>query len=226
MNETTATPRHNRLKASELRGYVERLERLKAEKKTISDDEKVVMAEAKAAGYTPAAIRYVIKEREKTPAEREETDALRDLYMDAMGMGAGPLFRALSHFGDDALSRDALVERMKPVVPEGGEIIVKVGGKPVRIFREKGGEAQVEDHVERPAPAAGNAGAAAPPRNVWRHDVPDCTVGEAEEFGGDAYRQNMRVIDNPFPPDDKRRMRWDLGWRRASGSDGMGEDDE
>ncbi len=47
--------------AQRLRGFVERVEHIREQKKQLGDDEKAVMAEAKAEGYVPAAIRYVVK---------------------------------------------------------------------------------------------------------------------------------------------------------------------
>lgn len=47
----TATDATYRVTADELRQFIERFERLEAEKKDIADQQKEVMAEAKARGY-------------------------------------------------------------------------------------------------------------------------------------------------------------------------------
>ena len=75
--------------ANQLRAFVERIERLEEEKKTIADDIKDVYAEAKGNGYDVKILRKVVSLRKKQPHEREEEEAVLDLYMHALGM-AGP----------------------------------------------------------------------------------------------------------------------------------------
>ena len=72
-----------------LRSFVERIERLEEEKKVIADDIKDVYAEAKGTGFDVKILRKIISLRRKQPHEREEEDAILDLYMHALGM-AGP----------------------------------------------------------------------------------------------------------------------------------------
>lgn len=69
-----------------LRQYVERIERLEEEKKTIAEDMKEVFGEAKANGFDVKIIRKVISLRKMEAADREEQEALLDLYMQALGM--------------------------------------------------------------------------------------------------------------------------------------------
>lgn len=75
--------------ADQLRAFVERIERLEEEKKVIADDVKDVYAEAKGNGYDVKILRKVVSLRKKQPHEREEEEAVLDLYMHALGM-AGP----------------------------------------------------------------------------------------------------------------------------------------
>ncbi|MEW5425116.1 DUF2312 domain-containing protein [Amorphus sp. 3PC139-8] len=75
--------------ADQLRAFVERIERLEEEKKTIADDVKDVYAEAKANGYDTKILRHLIRLRNQDKAEREEQEALLDLYMHALGMVSG-----------------------------------------------------------------------------------------------------------------------------------------
>lgn len=80
---------HNRtggIAGDQLRSIVERIERLEEEKKTIADDIKDVYAEAKANGFDSKTIREVVKRRKMDGAERQEQEALLDLYMHALGM--------------------------------------------------------------------------------------------------------------------------------------------
>jgi uncharacterized protein (UPF0335 family) len=71
---------------SQLRSFVERIERLEEEKKGIADDIRDVFAEAKGQGFDTKVMRQVIRLRKKEPAERQEEEALLDLYMHALGM--------------------------------------------------------------------------------------------------------------------------------------------
>lgn len=72
--------------AGQLRAFIERIERLEEEKKTISDDIKEVFAEAKGTGFDVKAMRTIIRLRKKDQAEREEEEAMLDLYLSALGM--------------------------------------------------------------------------------------------------------------------------------------------
>ena len=74
--------------AGQLRSFVERIERLEEEKKGIADDIRDVFAEAKGNGYDTKVMRQVIRLRKKDAAERQEEEALLDLYMHALGMAA------------------------------------------------------------------------------------------------------------------------------------------
>ena len=76
----------------QLRSFIERIERLEEEKKALSDDIRDVFAEAKGNGFDTKVMRQVIRLRKKEPAERQEEEAILDLYMHALGMvpGAGP----------------------------------------------------------------------------------------------------------------------------------------
>src|SRR5690606_13655429 len=71
---------------AQLRSVVERIERLEAEKAAISADIKEVYAEAKGNGFDPKILRKVIRLRKVDPSERDEEQALLDVYMHALGM--------------------------------------------------------------------------------------------------------------------------------------------
>lgn len=72
--------------ADQLKQFIERIERLEEEKQTIADDIKDVYAEAKSTGYDTKIMKQVIKIRKQDKAEREEQEALLDLYLSALGM--------------------------------------------------------------------------------------------------------------------------------------------
>jgi len=75
-----------RVTAGELRAFVERFEKLDAEKKDLSDQQKEVMAEAKSRGYDTAVLRKIIALRKMDPQEISEAEAALELYKEALGM--------------------------------------------------------------------------------------------------------------------------------------------
>lgn len=70
----------------QLKSIVERVERLEEEKKAIADDIRDIFAEAKANGFDTKVLRQVVRLRKQDLAERQEQDAVRDLYLQALGM--------------------------------------------------------------------------------------------------------------------------------------------
>ncbi len=82
----TASPVKGNVAAAELRQFVERLERLEEEKKAISDDMRDVFAELKGRGYDVKAVRQILKIRKQDQAERQEQEAILDVYLEALGM--------------------------------------------------------------------------------------------------------------------------------------------
>ena len=70
----------------QLKSLVERIEKLEEEKKAITGDIKEIYAEAKAHGFDTKILRKVIGLRKKDLHEREEEEAILDLYLHALGM--------------------------------------------------------------------------------------------------------------------------------------------
>ena len=70
----------------QLRSFIERIERLEEEKKTISDDIKEVYSELKGSGFDTKAVREVIRLRKKEDHGRQEEEAMVELYKNALGM--------------------------------------------------------------------------------------------------------------------------------------------
>jgi uncharacterized protein (UPF0335 family) len=75
-----------RVTASELRQFIERVERLEVEKKDIADQIKEVMAEAKGRGYDTKVMRKIISERKREPDDISEEEAVLEMYREALGM--------------------------------------------------------------------------------------------------------------------------------------------
>jgi uncharacterized protein (UPF0335 family) len=72
--------------ADELKQFIERIERLEEEKAGIASDIKDVFAELKGRGFDTKAVRSILRIRKKDHAERQEEEAILELYMQALGM--------------------------------------------------------------------------------------------------------------------------------------------
>ena len=73
----------------QLRSLIERIERLEEEKKALAADIREVYAEAKANGFDTKIVRKVVTLRKKERHEREEEEAMIELYLNALGMLPG-----------------------------------------------------------------------------------------------------------------------------------------
>ena len=71
---------------ADILAFIERAEQLEAEKRDIGESLKEVWAEAKGCGYDTKALREIVKRRKMAQADREEAQAVLDLYMNAIGM--------------------------------------------------------------------------------------------------------------------------------------------
>ena len=76
----------NDVQQEEFNQFVDRIERLEAEKKELSDDIREVYSEAKGRGFDVKVMRQVIRLRKMDPADRQETEFLRDEYKKLLGM--------------------------------------------------------------------------------------------------------------------------------------------
>ena len=79
-------PPAHRFAKDHLKAFVERVERLEEEKKTISDDIRDVYTEAKANGFDTKALRAIVRMRKEDADERREHEAVLETYMHALGM--------------------------------------------------------------------------------------------------------------------------------------------
>lgn len=227
MTDDSTTSTSNTVSGEKLRSFVERIERLTGEKKAIGDDIRLVFAEAKSDGFDNKYLKSIVKLRAVPPSERQENEAIMEMYMAAMGMTSEtPLFRHVQGMNRDSMAREAVVNALKLLAPEDGEITIRVGqGARVRIWRDRDGS-HAEEVTERPAqpmePANMRAEKPSRANAAKKADVPDCTLAEARQMGRQARKDDEPVIANPFPWDDKRRRLWDEGWRNEDGGDGMG----
>lgn len=70
--------------AEKLKSFVERIERLEAEKTELAGDIREVYAEAKGNGFDTKIMRQVIRLRKMEVADRREQDELLELYRRAL----------------------------------------------------------------------------------------------------------------------------------------------
>ena len=69
-----------------LRSFIERIERLEEEKRTLSADIKEVYAEAKGTGFDAKIMRQLIRIRKMDKDDLDEQESLLDVYKRALGM--------------------------------------------------------------------------------------------------------------------------------------------
>jgi uncharacterized protein (UPF0335 family) len=84
-----AGPGHNSgggIAREKLQQFIERIERLEAEKADLAGDIREVYAEAKGNGFDTKIMRMVIKRRKMATADLREQDELLDMYQLALGM--------------------------------------------------------------------------------------------------------------------------------------------
>ena len=72
--------------AHQLNTFIDRIERLEEEKRELSADIREVFSEAKGAGFDVKVMRQVLRLRKMDPADRAETEFLRDEYKKLLGM--------------------------------------------------------------------------------------------------------------------------------------------
>ena len=68
-----------------LKSLIERIERLEEDKAAVASDLKEVYAEAKGEGFDVKIVRKVVRLRKQDAAQRQEEEALIDLYISAIG---------------------------------------------------------------------------------------------------------------------------------------------
>ena len=71
--------------ADRLRSFIERIERLEEEKAGIAGDIREIYAEAKGEGYDAKVMRQVVRLRKMDRQDRQEQEALLDLYLSTLG---------------------------------------------------------------------------------------------------------------------------------------------
>jgi uncharacterized protein (UPF0335 family) len=187
-----------RARDARLEAFILRVETINEDIAARGEDRKQVFAEAKAAGYCTKTMRRIIVRRALTDEERDERDALDDLYSGALGM-----------LGDTPLG-EAAVRRLEKERREKAERARKI-----REARE------ADEHGEAGAGEAEDT----EQRELFNEERPDpypgVTVDAARTMGAAHFNEGKPIIANPFPARDPRRAAFDEGWCQAADSDGM-----
>jgi uncharacterized protein (UPF0335 family) len=82
----TDTETTKRVTEAELRQFIERIERLDAEKKDLAEQQKEVLLEAKGRGYDTSVMRKIIALRKRDGDDIAEEEAVMEMYKEALGM--------------------------------------------------------------------------------------------------------------------------------------------
>jgi uncharacterized protein (UPF0335 family) len=72
--------------ADELQSFVYRIEVLDEQAKALNEDRKEIYLEVKDRGFDVKAVRQIIRIRKQDHSERQEREAILELYMSALGM--------------------------------------------------------------------------------------------------------------------------------------------
>lgn len=180
------------IQSERLKSFIERIERLEEEKAALGADIKDVYAEAKGTGFDTKIIRQIIKLRKMDEADRQEQEALLQIYMASLGM-----------LRDTPLGEAAINRLSRKSAPKPSEIANKPRSE-VDVEAEDEGEV---DEAPLPAPPP-------PP-------VTDAELEVAREAGRQAAKDGQPVTANPNPAATRLRAAWDEGWCQTQGSDGM-----
>ncbi len=84
-SDTPSNDRMGGVAQDQLKAFVSRIERLEEDKANVMTDMKQVYDEAKAMGFDVKILRKVIRLRKMDRNERDEQEALLDLYLAAIG---------------------------------------------------------------------------------------------------------------------------------------------
>ncbi|MGL9689231.1 MAG: DUF2312 domain-containing protein [Wolbachia sp.] len=75
-----------KITADELKGYIERIEKLEQEKKDVQDHIRDVHAKAADKGWDTKVMKQIVRLRKMDDDDREEQEILLDTYKSALGM--------------------------------------------------------------------------------------------------------------------------------------------
>ena len=74
------------IQSERLKTFIERVESLEEEKTALTEDIREVISEAKSAGFNSKIIRQIVRLRKLDDSDRQEQEAMLDLYKRALNM--------------------------------------------------------------------------------------------------------------------------------------------
>lgn len=180
---------------AQLRAFIERIERLEEEKRTIADDIKDVKAEAKGCGFDLPTINAIIKLRKKDAAERDEAQAMLDLYMSALGML--PLFEEPDTSYSEAKGRGFL----SGLTDEQKAAALAYDGEDGPVGEITDNQDQIGGNgTDLPVEAATEKQAAGTSRPTISHSPDDLLPVAADTAGGVAPPAPPATLSDPYDP--------------------------
>lgn len=169
---------------SQLRGLVERIERLEEEKRALSADIRQIYSEAKANGFDPKILRKVIRLRAMDVAARQEEEAMIDIYM--AGLGGGETRDTHSSFSDAEVTSDTTSEQAA-----GETALINSAGKMLP---------PVADPINDATPS-GVEQTAGVPQHVPPAVAPQYDSGQANSEGEGGRSPTKETGEAGLPPD-------------------------
>jgi len=118
----------NGVAGEHLRSFIERIERLEEEKKSLADDIKEIFAEAKGTGFDVKAMRAIIKIRKMDKADVQEQSYMINIYTEALGMFQPDLF-GVGDLEDPEKSKSILFDGLKRYVRQNPGTSITIKGK-------------------------------------------------------------------------------------------------
>ncbi|WP_208152993.1 DUF2312 domain-containing protein [Sinorhizobium medicae] len=189
----------------QLRAFIERIERLEEEKKSIADDIKDVYGEAKSMGFDSKILRKVISIRKQDADERAEQEAILDTYLHALGMIQLDIFEE-----PEAETSAKLVAQVASGLQTQAGRAALLTAVDIMIDREERFDAEtgeiLDDHTETASPSQGEDEATSDERETDREAA---ATGAGANAGGDnvdrgAERANINAVASASGPDEKR----------------------
>lgn len=177
-----------------LLGFVESYEDIYRAKGSLKLREGALDVEANAVGFDAPTIKRVVKARLKSAEQIAKEQALkaeREAIFEIYCASLGMLDG--TPLGGAA--RERLAKEFREAPP------------PKRPKKNGAAAGQQPEPEDEPAP---------PPKTIGPEDIE-----AARAAGGEAHKNGITVLKNPYVAGDPRRASWDEGWCAAAGSDGM-----
>ncbi|RVP32311.1 DUF2312 domain-containing protein [Sinorhizobium meliloti] len=189
----------------QLRAFIERIERLEEEKKSIADDIKDVYGEAKSMGFDSKILRKVISIRKQDADERAEQEAILDTYLHALGMIQLDIFEE-----PEVETSPKLVATVATAMQTQAGRAALLTAVDILIEREERFDAEtgeiLDDHTETASPSQGEDEAPSDVRETDR-EAADTLAGAnagGEDVDRSAERADINAVASASGPDEKR----------------------